>query len=179
MCSCWIFLLHVSLWFGIYFRRFLQYVLADALCRWWYLTCGCDVPYAGVAVGYYAQDRPKNYTSILKSVDTHLYPKDSNIALPDVIFYDMAWFMEASFGNRLKTFEARWGVLKWLVDRFHFLGHSLQDLHCTCVPPYRIPVGLVYFAYACRLQSWCSYRLRVAGTIAMHMIPSTNLVWFM
>ena len=87
---------------------------------------------AGIVLGHYPMIRNENVQDILQFMDTILYPDN----LPDYVVYDRACQLTLSFkqGNLLSGYGDRWywgvGAPRWRVDRFHFLGHSSEDMNC-------------------------------------------------
>lgn len=60
---------------------------------------------------------------------------------PDTVIYDRACFARAHLHNEARASELaealggmdclrEWREVNWVVDRFHFSGHSEADMHC-------------------------------------------------
>lgn len=89
-------------------------------------------------MSYYPMERPENFQDNLEFFHTKLYP--DNCAIPRFFVYDRACQLSRAFkpGNVLADYAYRWnleGIVRWIVDRFHFFGHKSTDEHCRHADP--------------------------------------------
>ena len=116
---------------------------------YWFAARPCGIVLGLERMIHY--ERPRD---LLQWLDTVIFPHpplaNARVA-PSYVIYDRACRLIASFTTHLAHFASRWFLpsVIWLVDRFHFWGHSRSDAVCSthCNPLNWRNKGLVEINY--------------------------------